>query len=453
MFRDWFHERARRQAYLACHYKGRIDEVGERLLVQRYSKDALSRHLSQWLHFAGYLQEHELERPTDFYDPVVQGYLSLRKGQIEANNHRHAGMSVRIFVEADAEGRLRRRRLLPQQVYPALYQRWVPSYLDFLREHRGVVARNVEHQARYLADFFRFLERCGLSALEQLTAREIHDFTVGLTHLKPRTRHGYGYVLRSFLRWARAQGTLPLDLSAAIMKPIVYRHSALIRPLPAEAVGRLLEAVDRTQPLGKRDYAMLLLACRYGLRVSNIRRLRLEEIGWRERIIRLRQAKTGRDLILPLLNDVADALVDYLRHGRPRSSAREIFVRHYAPHEALGPDNNLYDVMLRCRRRAGLDLPPGQRGFHSLRHTLAVRMLADDQSLRTIADVLGHASTESTFIYVKSDVGALRQAALSWRDLVRPSLAAAATQTRYLYGRDDLTALREVPLPCQEVLS
>jgi len=451
MFRDWFHERARRQAYLTCHHKARIDELGQQLLGQRYSKHTLSRHLSEWLHFAGYLQERKLEGLTDFYEPVVQDYLSLRKGQIEANNYRHAGMAVRIFVEADSEGHFRRRRPLLERACPALYEMWVPSYLDFLREHRGLVARNVEHQARYLADFFRFLEQCGLSALEQLTAREIHDFTAGLTHLKPRTRHGYGYVLRSFLRWARAQGAITLDLSAAIMKPIIYQHSALIRPLPTEAVGRLLEAVDRTQSLGKRDYAMLLLACRYGLRVSNIRRLRLEEIGWREQIIRLRQAKTGRELVLPLLSDVADALVDYLRHGRPCSSAREVFVRHQAPHEALGPDNNLYDVMLRYRRRARLDLPPGQRGFHSLRHTLATELVRQDHPLKLVSEVLGHASVGSTFLYTKTDFGALRTAALSWRDRVRPSLAAAATTTRYLYGQDDLIALREVPLCLREV--
>jgi site-specific recombinase XerD len=453
MFRHWFHERARRSAYLDCEHKGRIDELGQRLLERGYSSRALANHLREWLRFACYLQGQGLPSPAQFRDPMVQGYLDLRREQVASCTGRQASTAVRIFVEADAEGRFRRRRCLPERPRPTLYQQWGPGYLEFLRQHRGLAARNIEHHAQCLTAFLGFTDQRGLSALEQLTAGDIHDFTAGLTHLKPRTRHHYGYVLRSFLRWARAQGALGLDLSAAIMKPIVYRHSALIRPLPTEAVGRLLKAVDRSQPLGKRDYAMLLLACRYGLRVGDIRRLRLEDIRWREKLICLQQAKTGRGLTLPLLDDVAEALVDYLRDGRPTSAAREIFVRHQAPHEAFGPDNNFYDVMTRCLRRAQLNPPPGQRGFHSLRHTLAVRMLAHDQSLKTIADVLGHASTESTFIYVKSDVGGLRKAALSWRGLVRPSLAAAATQTRYLYGRDDLTALREVPLRFQEVLS
>jgi len=453
MFRNWFHERARRQAYLTCQHKERIDALGRGLLAQRYRKRVVSGYLPKWLHFASYLENRGLDRPTDFYDPVVQEYLHLPKGQVIASTQRLANTAVRIFAEADDEGRFRRRRPRPGKAYPVLYQQWVPSYLEFLREHRGIGAYNVAQRARHLAAFFRFLEQFGLSSLEQLTAREVHDFTAGLIHLKPGTRRQCGQALGGFFRWSRAQGMLSTDLSAAIMKPVVYRDRALIHPLPETAVSRLLEAVDRTQPLGKRDYAMLVLACQYGLRVSDIRRLRLEAIDWRARVIRLQQAKTGRELVLPLLGDVADALVDYLRHGRPPASAREVFVRHQAPHEALGPHSNLYRVMERYRHRAGLDLPPGQRGFHSLRHTFATQLVRRGHSLKLVAEVLGHTSMRSTFLYTKSDFGALRAAALGWRDRVRPSLAAAATTTRYQYGRDDLTALREVSVRPKEVRS
>ena len=143
------------------------------------------------------------------------------------------------------------------------------------------------------------------------------------------------------------------------------------------------------------------------------------DVHWREGVIALRQAKTGRPLTLPLLPDIADAVARYLRDGRPQTTAREVFVRHRAPFEPFVPTNNLAAILRPVLRRAGLDQRVGRRGLYVFRHTLASRLLAAERPLKLIADVLGHQSTDTTMEYASVDLGALRRVAVSEAEVRR----------------------------------
>jgi len=143
--------------------------------------------------------------------------------------------------------------------------------------------------------------------------------------------------------------------------------------------------------------------------VGDIRELRLENVRWQEGRLEITQAKTGRPLVLPLADEVAGALIDYLRHGRPASSARHIFLKCRAPFEPFAQNNNLNNIITLYQVRSAFEALPGmRRGMHSLRHTVATRLLEEGAALETIASVLGHASTAATAIYTKVDVEALR---------------------------------------------
>jgi integrase len=146
---------------------------------------------------------------------------------------------------------------------------------------------------------------------------------------------------------------MPADLSASVRSARRYRQANLRDFLPDNEVERILAAVDRDSKTGRGDYAVLLLAARYGLRPSDIRQLHLEDLNWRAGVLSLRQAKTGRPLILPLLPDVASAMVAYLQHGRPASADRHIFIRHRAPFEPFVPTNNLSEIVRPALQRAG----------------------------------------------------------------------------------------------------
>jgi integrase/recombinase XerD len=150
-----------------------------------------------------------------------------------------------------------------------------------------------------------------------------------------------------------------------------------------------------------------------GLRAGDIRTLRLEQLDWEQASIHIVQGKTGVPLDLPLTEEVGLALIDYLRHGRPAATYREVFLRHNAPFEPFGQDNNLHSIITSYRRKAGIELPhQSRRGLHALRHTLASRLLEAGVPLHTIAGTLGHLSEETTRLYLRIDVKDLRQVAL-----------------------------------------
>jgi len=180
----------------------------------------------------------------------------------------------------------------------------------------------------------------------------------------------------------------------------------------------LLVAIDRGSPVGKRDYAIVLLAVRLGMRVGDIRDLRLEDLRWTEARIERVQTKTGVPVVLPLTEEIGAALIAYLREGRPPTARREVFLRHLAPFEPFGPYDNLYHIVTTYRRRAGIELPPKSRkGLHSLRHTVATRLLEAGVALETISGILGHRSPETTRLYTKVDLAALRSAALDLEEV------------------------------------
>ena len=161
-------------------------------------------------------------------------------------------------------------------------------------------------------------------------------------------------------------------------------------------------------------------ASRTAAKVRNLcERVRLDAVDWREGVLSITQAKTGRVLTLPLLPEVADALLAYLRDGRPATTSRHVFVRHKAPFEPFVARNNLATIMRQALQRVGLDQREGRRGLYLLRHTLASRMLASGSPLKRIGDVLGHASTDATMEYASVDLTALRRVAISETE-VRP---------------------------------
>jgi integrase len=218
--------------------------------------------------------------------------------------------------------------------------------------------------------------------------------------------------MRSFLRFLTMRGILQKDLSADLPKIRVPRDAKIPSVWEQELIVKLLQAVDRSSSKGKRDYAILLLACRLGLRVGDIRTLKLDQLHWEDSTIEITQSKTATPLRLPLTSEVGEALIDYLKSGRPQTAHREVFLKVNPPFDPF-TGNNLHHIVTYWRLLAGIRFrTPQKRGIHSLRHTLATRLLEKETPITTIAEILGHASLESTRIYAKADVEALRNVAL-----------------------------------------
>ncbi len=289
--------------------------------------------------------------------------------------------------------------------------RILTEYLRFLVDHRGIGDRTTECHRVHVETFLQSLGSADAAFLAGLDPPTISRFiTTRASVLCRSERKLMCAALRIFLRFLQLKGILKQDLITAVTVIPSFKLDRLPRGIVWEDIQKILAVVDRSTVVGRRNYALLLVLATYGIRSGQICTLRLEDIDWRHDNIRVRAAKGGRTTVLPLQPTVGEALVDYLRHGRPSWPFREVFLRIRAP---MGPlRGNLTNIIKPYARKAGV--APPSFGPHSWRHACATRMLAHGQTLKTIRDVLGHRTIETTFIYTKVDVGLLRQAALEW---------------------------------------
>jgi site-specific recombinase XerD len=248
--------------------------------------------------------------------------------------------------------------------------------------------------------------------LDELCPQDVYRFIVrqgkriGRTHARRAVT-----ALRSFLRFLRQRGAVTRDLAGAVPGVATWRLLHLPKSLPPEQVEQLLGSCDRRTPTGQRDYAILLLLARLGLRAGEVVGMTLDDFDW-ERGEFLVRGKGQRYERLPLPKDVGAAIVHYLRHVRPACGTRRVFIRTMAPLRGLAGPVAICCIVRRALERAGLD--PQFKGSHLLRHSLATDMLRRGASLGEIGHLLRHRQPNTTQIYAKVDIAALRGIALRW---------------------------------------
>ncbi len=382
-----------------------------------YSPKYLRLCRGVWRDFLSFARSGPI--PEALSDPSVARFLASRGIPADdapalTSRQRLIRAVMRILVEFKLHGCYQRRSRTARSVsLSAPFQASLDTYGAFCRSHLRCTPGTMRCRTRHLTRFLHFLESHQTREPSAIRATHIPDFLRSQIHLRPKTLALIVSDLRSFLRFLCMQGALSEDLSGRVPQVRVARDGRLPSIWSGTDLEALLAAVDRASPKGKRDYAILLLACRLGLRVSDIRGLCLEHLHRREDRIEMTQTKTEVPLSLPLGEELGGALIDYLRHGRPVTHHREVFLRLKAPVEPFSSNDNLHHILTFYRQRAGIALPAqARKGLHSLRHTLATRLLEVGTPLETIAGILGHLSPESTQIYAKVDIEALRRAAL-----------------------------------------
>ena len=290
------------------------------------------------------------------------------------------------------------------------YHELLEGYSRFMHRDRGLAETTITNYRRYLRDFLASRgDAVSPTELTQLTPDDLLAFSrqrgVALGHT---AWNHLATSLSGFYRWLDLCGHGCGHLIKAVPLRRRYRLADVPCALSWDQVLRLLVVVDRCEPNGHRNYAMLLLFASYGLRGCEVRALCLDDIDWSRDEITVFTPKTGRSRRLPLTRAVGEAILDYLRKERPSSLHREIFLSSRPPHAPLRSKINRW--LAERLKRAGIETPRG--GAHILRHSLAVHMLRGGQTLKDIGDVLGHRSPETTFIYTKLHVEDLRTVAL-----------------------------------------
>ncbi len=286
------------------------------------------------------------------------------------------------------------------------------QFQHYLRHQRGLAEATVHG---YQATVRRFLDACfGTQAprLETLCADDIARFMLQQTRCYSAAHAQLmASALRSFLRFLFQQGTLSIDLTQGIPVSARRRLSTLPRFMKAADVEQLLQSIDQRSTKGRRDYAILMLLARLGLRAGEVAALSLDDLDWEGGTLSVR-GKRGRCERLPLPSDVGEALVNYLRNGRPVSTTRQVFLCLRAPRRGFAHGGAVGTIVCRALARAGLD--PACKGAHLLRHSLATRLLGQGASLVEIGGLLRHRDLNTTQIYAKVDEHTLHTLAPPW---------------------------------------
>ena len=290
--------------------------------------------------------------------------------------------------------------------------RCTDEYGVYLREGRALATATIVNYVPFVRDFLKHRFGGGPVKLSCLSANDVLRF---VRHEAPRLHRKRAKLmttaLRSFLSYARYCGEVDADLAAAV--PVVpnWSMTTIPRAIGPDQVRHLLASIDRCTGAGRRDYAILLLLARLGLRSGEVASLKLDDIDWEAGQLTV-CGKSGRRNELPLTTEVGKAIADYLQHGRPHSTSRFVFLRTRGPVRGFQGASGVGSIVRHSLQRIGIDTP--SMGAHQFRHGLATEMLRHGASLGEIGDVLGHRHPQTTTIYTKVDIEALRGLALPW---------------------------------------
>jgi site-specific recombinase XerD len=286
------------------------------------------------------------------------------------------------------------------------------EFRAYLQQERSLASATLTNYLPFVGEFLAEQFGTGPADLSCLCAADVTGFIRRrATSLHGKRAQLMATALRSFLRFARYRGDLKADLAACVPAVANWSLSTIPRALPREQVELVLASCKRQTAVSRRDYAILLLLARLGLRAGEIAALALDDLDWQAGLITLR-GKGGRLSQLPLPMDVGKAIADYLRNGRPRATSRCVFLRAKAPVVSFKGQQAVGSVVKHALARAGIDSP--RKGAHQFRHGLACRMLGQGATLAEIGEVLRHQSPNTTAIYAKVDITSLATLALAW---------------------------------------
>jgi site-specific recombinase XerD len=388
------HDLLVRHNYSANDIAARYTRIWKRFKVyavqqgeEMFSADLADRYLSETYHFP---QEYD----------VLGAFPSEVVNEIRA---------IRSLKDCYLYGSIA-PFLKPKREYVSVH---FPGIYSSYRANRSGYGRSKESIAQYMRtaeNFLDFVEGCGVTDCRNITSEMVDKFIV---LQQCYTKHTVKMKLRTakvFFRYLFEEGYVDTDFSYRVPNVTIFRKGHIPTTLTSEQCEKLLNGIDRGNPIGLRDYAIILLALTLGLRDSDIRELRFDNFDWTNKKVSIVQEKTNHTLDLPLPDHVIAAIAAYLKNGRPQVKSPYIFLQHKAPYRQM---QGLYDVMGRALASAGISLGRDKsKGLHVLRHSLASNLLEQGVPLSTISEILGQRDYRSTDIYLHTDIVGLRKCAL-----------------------------------------
>lgn len=392
-----------------------ISAFRERQLAECY----INQYRLHYSELNTYIQNEKL---TDIDENTLLEFLQSKYGVSVKDLHvkgigRVAGGHIRPLAILNwylmtGEIESRARVCNPPFVCPEGFCDSYEPFMEYLKEKELSYStiRNYREVAQY---FIRHMIGVGVEASDMISPPSIISFLSAYKHF---STNSFAYLLcglRQYLSFLFHNGFLDEDFSEVLPQVKKPRHAGIPHIWSKEELNAILNAVDRASPTGKRDYAIFLLVIQTGFRATDIRRLKMKDIDWKNHKVRIVTAKNGQELELPLLESTGWAIIDYLKNGRPKTDCDCVFTRHIAPYGPIGSTSGLDFALGRYIMKAGIQFKKGERhGIHTLRNSLAKNMLDVGAPLPVISQTLGHQNVNTTAIYLKIDIDGLRKCAL-----------------------------------------
>jgi integrase/recombinase XerD len=394
---------ARLQQSLFAPY---LSSVAEQLQTQGYCDESIQKRIKIIFDFGRWLRQ--CGRSAHEVTPeLLQSFYRYRRRRRADSSLVRVTLQVLLGVLQDA-GAVRRGEDLRTL---SSVEQLLEGYVIYLQRERGLSEHTIRYYRGVVVCFLSRLFAAREVDLSGVCGADVMDFVRWYAAAHAKRAKLMVTALRSFFRYARYRGHINSDLAASVPKVAQWSLVSIPRGLPREHIILVLSKCDRQTAAGRRDYAILLLLARLGIRAGEVKSLKLEDIDWQASRITI-HGKSRADLQLPLPRDVGEAIADYLCHGRPCTNERYVFLRAYAPVKRLTGQATVSGIVARALIRAGIDSP--WRGAHQFRHSLATEMLRQGASLSEIGEVLGHRSPDTTAIYAKVDLASLSALAPAW---------------------------------------
>jgi site-specific recombinase XerD len=382
------------------------DGFCEWLINKQYSKSIIYNYIPHITHLSCFLSKQGLENFHAIKESHIYDYFEQ---PFSTNFLKTAHHAYRCFLAY-----LKEQDIILITPVQAAYQGLIEQYSQWCESYRDLSEATIHLRCQYLIGFIDKLgEKWFIDDLSLITAEQIRVAFINYSENKGVPwRRSMASTLRSFFQFCYIKGLNHQPISIAIPRISSYKLSTIPKGIAEQDALALLASVDRTSGIGKRNYAILILLYYYGVRNAQVRTLRLQDIDWQQETILFKALKFGNPVLLPLIEEVGNALFDYLRHARPESDYKEIFLTDKAPYHPFYRQTNINSVIFEQAAKAGLKLP--SKGSHMFRHGFATRMVNRASSLKSIADILGHKCLETTLQYSKVDFIALNKVPLEF---------------------------------------
>lgn len=400
-----------------------ISELEQELLRLGYTKGSMTFYRRRWNQLMAYAEDrgecyYTEQLGMDFlkeFFGVTQEVFSRTLPQAETQEIR----VIRMVGDFQLHHAVLRRYLKHKEILTTPFFVDIRSRFQSSCEKKGYSQVTTEHYVKQSSYLMDYLAAQGMNDFTAVTLDTVNAYIRTLAGFSYKTVEQHICSLRAFFRFLYQEGIMPDDLAAKMPMVKARKQTAIPSVWTHEELKQLVGAIDRGSPKGRRDYAIILIACRLGLRCTDIKNLCFENFNWTEKKICFTQSKTGQPMELPLVPDVGWAVIDYLRYGRPKVDSSRIFVRHMAPFLPFAEGDHLDQLIRTYMVKAHIPMRGKHRGMHSLRHTMASVLLEKDTPLPVISDIIGHLDTNSTAVYLKVDMERLAECPLDFEEVIR----------------------------------